>query len=121
MRRGVLLNTGRYGEWLFSSTLNAISGYGERIGRTLITYLSLVFGFAVLYFVVTNYVDLNTTHLTFYQSVIQSVVSFHGRGFVASSLQLGDPMAGITVAESVAGLFIEFIFIATFSRRFLGD
>lgn len=120
MRRGVLVTTGHYGAWLFSSALNAISGYGERIGRTLATYLTVILGFALLYFAGTNFLGLGA-HLTLGQALIQSVVSFHGRGFVSSTLQLRDPMAGVTVLESVAGLFIEAIFIATFSRRFLGD
>jgi hypothetical protein len=119
-RRSILFTTPHYGAWLFSCMLNLISGHGERVGRTLATYLTVILGFALVYFVGTNYLNLETVHLSFYQAVIQSVVSFHGRGFVASVLQLGDPMAGVTVAESVCGLFIEAIFIATFSRRFFG-
>lgn len=121
MRRGVLRTNRRYGAWLFSSILNIISGYGERIGRTVTTYLAVVIAFALAYFIGTNYLNLEADHLSLYQALIQSVVSFHGRGFVTSALQLGDPMSGITVLESVSGLFIEGIFIATFSRRFLGD
>lgn len=121
MRRGILRNTQRYGAWLFSYLLNIMSGYGERLGRTLSTYVAVILGFATLYFLGANYFGLEAARLSPYQAIILSVVSFHGRGFVSSFLQLGDPMSGITVVESVIGLLIEAIIIATFSRRFLGD
>lgn len=120
MRRGVLFTARRYGAWLFSAFLNVISGYGERISRTLVTYLIIILAFAAFYFVGANYLQLQPAHLSVGDAFIQSLVSFHGRGFVSSALQLGDRMAGVTVAEAVCGLFVEAIFIATFSRRFLG-
>lgn len=120
MRRGILFATRRYGEWLLSSLLNVIAGYGERVSRTLATYLIIVLGFAAIYFVGANYLHLESTHLSAGDALIESFISFHGRGFVVSTLQAGDPMAAVTVAEAVCGLFVEAIFIATFSRRFLG-
>src|SRR5262249_51734131 len=120
MRRGLLLDTRRYGPWLFSSILSVISGYGERIGRTLATYVIVVLGFAVAYYVGANYLQLEATQLSPVDALIESLISFHGRGFVSAGLQLGDRMAIATVAEAVCGLFVEVIFIASFSRRFLG-
>jgi Pentapeptide repeats (8 copies) len=120
MRRGVLFTTHHYGGWLFSTFLNAISGYGERISRTLVTYLVIIFAFAGFYFVGANYLQLQPNHLSAGEAFIESLVAFHGRGFVSATLQIGDRMAGVTVAEAVCGLLLEAIFIATFSRRFLG-
>jgi hypothetical protein len=56
-----------------------------------------------------------------YEALVLSLSSFHGRGFFPSTISLGDPLAIIAAAEAVIGLFIELLFIATFSRRFLGD
>jgi uncharacterized protein YjbI with pentapeptide repeats len=120
MRRGLLLDMRKYGAWTFSCLLSIIAGYGERIGRTLVTYFGVIFLFAGLYFVGSNYLLLDSSHLSVVEALTQSLVSFHGRGFVAASLALSSPMALVTLVEAVFGLFIEVIFIASFSRRFLG-
>jgi uncharacterized protein YjbI with pentapeptide repeats len=118
MRRGLLRNSGSYGAWLTSTLLNLLSGYGERLSRILITYLVLVFGFAAIYFLSSNFLSLGVGHLSAHDAIIESFVSFHGRGFVVTTLRSGDPMAGVTVIEAVSGLFVEAILIATFNRRF---
>ena len=120
MRRGLLFDTQRYGAWMFSLLLFVVAGYGERIGRTLVTYFAVIFLFAALYYAGANYLLIDSSHLSLTEALIQSLVSFHGRGFVAASLALSSPMALITLVEAVCGLFIEVIFIASFSRRFLG-
>jgi hypothetical protein len=52
---------------------------------------------------------------------VLSVTSFHGRGFFPEALSLGDWIARLGAFEAVIGLFIELVFIVTFSRRFLGS
>lgn len=47
-----------------------------------------------------------------------SISSFHGRGFFPATLTLGDPVALVAAAEAIIGLFIELVFIATFTQRF---
>ncbi len=121
MRRGLLWGTKHFGAWLISTLLNLIAGYGERIGRTLSIYVVLIFGFAGAYWLGANFFHLESTSMTVGNALIESFIAFHGRGFVVTTLQPGDPMAGVTVAEAVCGLFIEAIFIATFSRRFLSQ
>ena len=118
MRRGLLRTNRRFGAWLTSTLLNLTSGYGERFSRVLILYVVLVFGFAGIYFVSSNFLGLGVGHLSIHDAIIESFVSFHGRGFVITTLRSGDPMAGVTVVEAVFGLFVEAILIATFSRRF---
>ena len=47
-----------------------------------------------------------------------SITSFHGRGFFPAALSLGDPVALLAAAEAIIGLFIELVFIATFTQRY---
>ena len=58
--------------------------------------------------------------LPWYEAVILSVSSFHGRGFFQPVQSLGDPVAMLAALEAVFGLFIEVSFIATFTQRFFG-
>lgn len=121
MRRRILRATGNYPGWVFSWLLNLISGYGERLGRTVLTYLAVVGSFAAAYFITINVLHAQASTLEWYQALALSLSSFHGRGFISPSVSLGDPLATIAAIEAVTGLFIELIFIASFSRRFLGN
>jgi hypothetical protein len=58
--------------------------------------------------------------LPWYEALILSVSSFHGRGFFQPLQSLGDPIAALAAIEAVVGLFIEIAFIATFTQRFFG-
>jgi uncharacterized protein YjbI with pentapeptide repeats len=118
MRRGLLRSNGHFGAWFTSTLLNLTSGYGERLSRMLTTYLIVVVGFAAVYFISSNFFGLGVAQLSVHDAIIESFVSFHGRGFVITTLRSGDPMAGVTVVEAIFGLFVEAILIATFSRRF---
>jgi len=107
------------GSWL----LDLVSGYGELPTRTFLAYLLVVGFFAILDFLVTNIAQVGTSvaRLSWDESLVLSLTSFHGRGFFPGYLQLNDWVARIGAVEAVIGLFIELILIATFSRRFLGD
>ena len=59
-------------------------------------------------------------NLPWYEALILSISSFHGRGFFQPLQTLGDPVAIIASVEAVFGLFIEVAFIATFTQRFFG-
>jgi len=59
--------------------------------------------------------------LPWYEALILSVSSFHGRGFFQPLQSLGDPVAMLAAIEAVVGLFIEVIFIAAFTRRVTGN
>jgi hypothetical protein len=53
-------------------------------------------------------------------AVVLSITSFHGRGFFpGSSEALTSPIVAMATVEALIGLFIELVFIAAFSRRFL--
>jgi uncharacterized protein YjbI with pentapeptide repeats len=107
------------GSWL----LDLVSGYGELPSRTFVAYVLVVLFFSLLDYLVTNTIRGSTTivHLSWDESLVLSLTSFHGRGFFPGYLQLNDWVARIGAVEAVIGLFIELILIATFSRRFLGD
>ncbi len=107
--------------WLGSGLLDLIAGYGERPGRIFISYLVVVLSFAAAYFGVTHLVETGLAHLSWDESLVLSLTSFHGRGFFPGFLSLGDWVSRIAALEAVIGLFIELVLIATFSRRFLGD
>jgi hypothetical protein len=58
--------------------------------------------------------------LPWYEALVLSVASFHGRGFFQPVQSPGDPIAILAAIEAVFGLFIEVTFIATFTQRFFG-
>jgi uncharacterized protein YjbI with pentapeptide repeats len=126
-QRGVLLRTFRLPQYLFSWILALLAGYGYRPGRTLFWYLVTVIGFAYLYMQITQgWVPFGLPSpsqlapLPWYEALILSVSSFHGRGFFQPLQSLGDPVAALAAIEAVIGLFIEISFIATFTQRFFG-
>jgi len=62
-----------------------------------------------------------TPHLRWDEALVLSVSSFHGRGFFTQDVTLGDTYARLAAVEAVIGLFVEISFIATFTKRFLGN
>lgn len=110
----------RYGAWLFSWLLNVVAGHGERPERTVVAYLTVILSFATMYFGVAR-IERFGAGFGFMDALIFSVTSFHGRGFFPGTLPpLTHPLAAIAAAEAIVGLFIELVFIASFTRRFLG-
>ena len=108
--------------WAGSAVLDLVSGYGERPARAFQSYVVVVLGFAVVYFELTNnlanYFFTTTRPLKWYEALVLSVSSFHGRGFFPQSISLSDPVAMVAAVEAIIGLFIELVFIATFNQRF---
>jgi hypothetical protein len=117
LERIVLRRQRRLGQWLFSHFLDALAGYGYKPGRSLLAYLCVVVGFAVVYFGLGQTVG---PHLTILGALTFSVTSFHGRGFFPGGVTLDDPITQIAAIEAVLGLLIEISFIATFTQRFFG-
>jgi pentapeptide repeat protein len=126
--RGVLLRELRLPQYLGSWILAILAGYGYRPGRTLFWYLAVIAGFTVLYMqATTGWIPFGLpapsalAPLPWYEALILSVSSFHGRGFFQPLQSLGDPIAALAAIEAVVGLFIEIAFIATFTQRFFGS
>ncbi len=97
---------------LFSWLLDILAGYGYKPGRSVLIYLLMIVGFATCYFL--------SGRLSIEESIIFSVTSFHGRGFLPGPFTLGSPVTALAALEAVVGLFIEISFIATFTQRFFG-
>ena len=117
------LMDGALPQYLGSLLLDVISGYGFKPLRSIVTYLIVLGIFAAAYFGVTNFdvvpfLHTHATPLTWYEALVLSVSSFHGRGLFPTGLALGDPIAIIAAFEAVIGLLIEIIFIATFTQRY---
>jgi hypothetical protein len=102
-----------------------VAGYGYRPLRTVFWYVAVVGRFAYAYYSATRSVLTFGLHpsqfqpLTWYEALVLSVSSFHGRGFLPFP-NLGDPVTILAAAEAVFGLFIEVSFIATFTQRYFG-
>jgi hypothetical protein len=124
LREQRLLRQARFCEvrvvaWLFSWLLELVAGYGERPGRTVTAYLAIIIGFATGYYLLGQLVGPALPPLG---AAVFSVTSFHGRGFFPGTMaSLTNPLVVVAACEAVIGLFIELVFIATFSRRFLGN
>ena len=119
---------GDVGRYLFSWLLALLAGYGYRPGRTLFWYLVTIIGFTLAYLkATTGWIPFGLPHpstfapLTWYEALILSVSSFHGRGFFQPVQSLGDPIAALAAIEAVIGLVIEISFIATFTQRFFNS
>jgi uncharacterized protein YjbI with pentapeptide repeats len=113
--------------WLFSWFLTLLAGYGYHPGRGVFWYLATIAGFTVLYMQATQGwipfglpAPSQLAPLPWYEALILSVSSFHGRGFFQPLQSLGDPIAALAAIEAVIGLFIEISFIATFTQRYFG-
>ncbi len=126
-QRRVLLRQRKPGSWLFSWVLALLAGYGYRPGRTVFWYLATIAAFTFMYMQVTlGWIPFGLpapsalAPLPWYEALILSVSSFHGRGFFQPLQSLGDPVAALAAIEAVIGLFIEISFIATFTQRYFG-
>jgi hypothetical protein len=126
VQRHVFRQQGKRGRSLLWGFLDTVAGHGYKPARSLYTYLGVLFGFAFLFFLAGNgwlTFGLGASqyeNLPWYEALILSVSSFHGRGFFQPLQALGDPVAIIASVEAIFGLFIEVAFMATFTQRFLG-
>lgn len=115
----------RYLPYIGSLLLDLLAGYGYRPGRAILLYLAVIIWFANFYVWASKSLitlGLPPSHvqpLAWYEALILSVSSFHGRGFQPFQ-NLNDPVAALAGIQAVFGLVIEVSFIATFTQRFFG-
>jgi uncharacterized protein YjbI with pentapeptide repeats len=115
LQRSVLRQQGHYGRSFGSWLLDAVSGYGYKPLRSIFAYLLVICLFAAAYLLNAQFA---APHLTWDESLVLSISSFHGRGFFSSGISLGDTLARLAAGEAIIGLLIEITFIATFTQRF---
>jgi hypothetical protein len=123
LQRHVRRRQRHYGRAIGSWLLDRIAGYGYRPLRSVVTYVIVVLGFAAAYFALTNlslipFFPSHSSPLAWYEALVLSISSFHGRGLFPTGLSLGDPIAVLAAGEAIIGLLIEITFIATFTQRF---
>jgi uncharacterized protein YjbI with pentapeptide repeats len=109
-----------FSSWFFSWFLYLLAGYGYRPLRSIIIYLLVIVSFAAGYYEMTHVLHAQPYPLAWYEALVLSVSSFHGRGFFQPVKSLGDPVAILASVEAVFGLMIEISFIATFTQRYFG-
>jgi hypothetical protein len=123
LQRALLRRQGKWGRAFGSWLLDLVSGYGYKPMRSVWTYVAVILVFAAAYFAITNFgatpfLPTQSTPLVWYEALVLSISSFHGRGLFPTGLSLGDPLAMFAAAEAIIGLLIEITFIATFTQRF---
>ncbi len=77
----------------FYTLLNFLSGQGEEPQRIFASYVVIVGLFTGVYWAVSNQFATSTRPLQWYEALVLSLSSFHGRGFFPSQIGLGDPLA----------------------------
>jgi uncharacterized protein YjbI with pentapeptide repeats len=108
--------------WLFSWFMFLIAGYGYRFGRSFLTYIAVIGGFATVYYLlglndIGPHHVLGPHYLSWYEAFVVSMAAFHGRGFFVGTFSPGDPQALVAAIEAFLGLLIEVTFIATLTQR----
>jgi len=120
LQRVILRLEGNYPGWIFSWLLDIVAGYGERPGKTLFIYLTVISLWATLdYGLALVYGPHSFCWVDF---LAFSIASFHGRGFFpasAAQIPIYSPITRLAEVEAALGLFIELTFIASFTRRLL--
>lgn len=106
-------------KYILSWFLELLAGYGYKPLQSIIAYLLIVTGFAVIYYFLGQREHIP---LSYWGSLVYSVTSFHGRGFLPGPgvSNLDNPIIRLAALEAVVGLLIEISFIATFTQRFFG-
>jgi hypothetical protein len=118
LQRSVLWQERRWASGLVSWVLERIAGYGYRPWRAFRAYVATLIIFTGLNLLVPE-VFATKGHLTLGQAIIESVLSFHGRGLLPTQGIATDVHYGYVAAiEAFVGLIIEATFIATLTQRF---
>jgi hypothetical protein len=115
LRRRELRERGNLFGWIFYWLLDIVAGYGEKPGRTLLWYLATILSFAVGYALLA---PGGISLATMPNALIDSVLSFHGRGLAPNASFTASAVPALSAVEAIIGLFIEISFIATFVQRY---
>jgi hypothetical protein len=101
--------------------LDRLVGYGYKPARSLLIYAIIILFFATLYCIIPNNTSPGQggpTWFTWWQALLFSLVSFHGRGQPPAGVSVGYTFTWLAAIEAILGLLIEIAFIATLTQRF---
>lgn len=121
LQRIVYRRQKKWSKFATSWFLDRLAGYGYKPARSLLIYAIIILFFAILYYILPNTTNLGSKGplwFTWWQALLFSIVSFHGRVQPASDVDVGYTFTWLGAIESVLGLLIEITFIATFTQRF---
>jgi hypothetical protein len=117
LQRKVFWYQRKFGQYLFSLSLDLLAGYGYKPWRSFLAYLLVITTFATAYFIIGQKIGPGLSPLG---SWVFSMTSFHGRGFFPGGIKLDDPLTILAAIEAFVGLLIEVTFIATLTQRLFG-
>jgi hypothetical protein len=97
---------------VWSKLLSILCGYGERPLRVIASAAAIVFGLALLYFIIGT-----LTPNTFLNSLYYSAVSFTALGYGSWAPEPVGWVKGFGAFEAFLGVFMMALFLVTFTRK----
>ena len=99
--------------WSWSQLISLISGYGERPLRVIGWAASVIFGLALIYFLIGSVWEWSA----FWSSLYYSAVSFTALGYGSWAPQPTGWVKGLGAVEAFLGVFMMALFLVTFIRK----
>lgn len=104
--------------WLWHVALEALCGYGERVGRVLVAAALVMIGMALVYLRLGQLTEQDGTIVTsFWHALYFSACSFSSIGYAAFAPNAHGLAKWLGVAESFTGNFLLALFLVTFTRK----
>lgn len=98
--------------------ISVLCGYGERLKRVIFAAIGIVFGLAVVYFLINTTWNLAAFGKSLYYSVVSFTALGYGSWIDSSWIDINnDWIRGIGAAESFLGVFMMSLFLITFVRK----
>jgi hypothetical protein len=119
MERRLARHERRVGAYFFSVLLAVLAGYGYRLGRIVVAYVTVVAAFALAFLAARYFAGTVIDWEQVGEATQISLNAIHGRVFFAQ-LTLDSVQAWIATIESVVGIVIEGVFVAMLIQRFFG-
>jgi hypothetical protein len=119
MERRLARHERRVGAYFFSVLLAVLAGYGYRLGRIVVAYITVVAAFAIAFLAARYFSGTLIDWEQVGEATQISLNAIHGRVFFAQ-LTLDSIQAWIATIESVVGIVIEGVFVAMLIQRFFG-
>jgi len=113
LQQQVLWRQRRFGAYLFSRLLDALTGYGYRLERILFAYVAVVCGFAALSLAGVALSGHTVGEQEAQTALVASLQTFHGHDFG----NIFAPRGAVAFIEALCGLVIESTFIAMLVQR----